>query len=497
MRSIWLQALVWLVALVPLFGATGTGAAETGALGTTRSTSVKRVIVVPIHDEISEPAFYILRRALKEAAAEKDDVVLVDLKTPGGSIDTTFQMMEALEQFPGQTIAYVDDEAMSAGAIISAVTDEIWFSPRGVMGAAAPVSSTGQDIDSTMKQKMVSFLKARVRAVTAGKGYRGAVVSAMIDADAELTVDGQVLKPKGGELLSLTAAEASKTYGDPATPLLAAGTAATIDDLLTQKFGANGYVVAPLAVTWSENFAVVLTRYSSVLLGLGLFGLFIAFKTSSFGTFGVAGIALLALVFLSSAVAGLSGHEPIFLFAVGLILLALELIFFHSAGFLGVVGVGMIVSSLFWAMADLWPHQPLHSAWESHAFLSPLINVGVGLGIALGLALLVLRFLPHAWFWDRLAVRSTNQATTEYGGLPAAAALVGRSARSLTTLAPSGYVEIDGRRYEAFCQSGLVPAGSDLEVVGVDSFRVIVKGGARSPGALGPTAIPAQTRSDV
>lgn len=489
MRSIWLQALVWLAA-----GVASLGAAETSAAETPRAT--KRVLVVPIHDEISEPAFYILRRALKEAAAEKDDVVLVDMKTPGGSIETTFEMMEALEQFPGQTIAYVDDEAMSAGAIISAVTDEIWFSPRGVMGAAAPVAATGQDIDSTMKQKMVSFLKARVRAVTAGKGFRGAVVSAMIDADAELKIDGQVLKPKGGELLSLTAEEAAKTYGDPPAPLLSAGTANSIDDLLTQRFGARGYVVAPLAVTWSENFAVVLTRYSSVLLGLGLFGLFIAFKTSSFGTFGVAGIGLLALVFLSSAVAGLSGHEPVFLFAIGIILLGLELLFFHTAGFLGVIGVALIIASLFWAMADLWPHQPLQTAWAAHVFLVPLINIGLGLGIAVVLSILVVRFLPHAWFWDRLAVNSTNQATTQYGGLPAAAALVGRSARALTTLAPSGYVEIDGHRYEAFCQSGLVPAGSVLEVVGVDAFRIIVQAGT-VPGAMDSTVTGDRTRSDV
>jgi len=483
MRLFWLRALVWLAAVVAAGSAVAWAEAQPHALGTTPAT-LKRVIVVPIHDEISEPAFYILRRALKEAAADRDDVVLLDLKTPGGAIDTTFQMMESLEQFPGQTIAYVDDEAMSAGAIISAVTDEIWFAPHGVMGAAAPVSATGQDIDSTMKQKMVSFLKARVRAVTAGKGYRGAVVSAMIDADADLTIDGTVLKPKGGELLSLTAGEAAKTYGDPPAPLLSAGTAQSIDDLLTQKYGAGGYVIAPLTVTWSENFSVILTRYSSILLGLGLFGLFIAFKTSSFGTFGIAGIALLALVFLSSAVAGLSGHEPVFLFALGVILLGLELIFFHTAGFLGVVGVAAIIASLFWAMADLWPHQPLNTAWAAHAFITPLINLGLGLGLAVVLAVLVVRFLPHAWFWDRLAVTSSNQTNTDYGSLPAAAALVGRTARALTTLAPSGYVEIDGQRYEAFCQSGLVPAGTALEVVGRDTFRVIVSAaGAGAPSA--------------
>jgi membrane-bound ClpP family serine protease len=41
-------------------------------------------------------------------------------------------------------------------------------------------------------------------------------------------------------------------------------------------------------------------------------------------------------------------------------------------------------------------------------------------------------------------------------------------------LSPSGYVRVDGRRYEAFCQSGQVPMGAALEIVGADNFRLIV-----------------------
>jgi membrane-bound serine protease (ClpP class) len=67
------------------------------------------------------------------------------------------------------------------------------------------------------------------------------------------------------------------------------------------------------------------------------------------------GVALLTVVFLGSYVSGLSGHEPVILFSVGLVLLLLELLFFHSAGFLGVVGFLLMLGSLFWAMADLWP----------------------------------------------------------------------------------------------------------------------------------------------
>jgi membrane-bound serine protease (ClpP class) len=54
------------------------------------------------------------------------------------------------------------------------------------------------------------------------------------------------------------------------------------------------------------------------------------------------------------------------------------------------------------------------------------------------------------------------------------AVVVGREAVAVTTLAPSGYVELDGRRYEAFCQSGMATAGARLRVVDVDTFRLVV-----------------------
>jgi len=168
------------------------------------------VVVIPVRDQIARPVLYILRRGLKEAIAEKADVVVLDIKTPGGALDVTFEMLEAMEKFPGLKIAFVNDQALSAGAFISATADEIWFAPRGKIGAAAPVNATGQDIDKTMKQKIVSYLKAEVRSLSEGKGFRGQVISAMIDEDYELKIGEKVIKPKG-ELLTLTASEASAT----------------------------------------------------------------------------------------------------------------------------------------------------------------------------------------------------------------------------------------------------------------------------------------------
>lgn len=474
-----LRRFLFLGAMLALPLAAQPEAARAEAPVATLAAPPKRVVVIPVRDEIASPVLYILRRGLKEAIEQKADMVVLDMKTPGGALDVTFDIMEALAKFPGETVTFVNNEAMSAGAFISAMTGEIWFSPDGIIGAAAPVSSTGQDVDATMKLKITSYLKARLRSISEGKGYRGQVISAMVDADYELKIEDKVLKPKG-ELLSLTASEATKTYGEPAQALLSAGTAKSVDALLTKKFGANGYTAKRLEVTWSERLAVLLNKVSPLLMGLGLLALFIEFKTPGFGIFGITGIVCLTVVFLGSYVAGFSGHEPILVFAVGLLLVVVELFFFPGIAVVAVAGLMLMLGSLVWAMADLWPGVPLTVAWSGDVFVGPLQNLGLGLALAVGLGLALAKFLPSGWVWDRLVVGSVvGGAAQVSGGAPelagGVAALIGQRGVAATALRPGGQVEIAGRRYEAAVAVGAIDAGAAVVVTGRSDFGLVVE----------------------
>jgi membrane-bound ClpP family serine protease len=82
-------------------------------------------------------------------------------------------------------------------------------------------------------------------------------------------------------------------------------------------------------------------------------------------------------------------------------------------------------------------------------------------------------WLPKTRFAQKFAVRGTSGATIRQVDAEAGA-VVGKTAEALTTLAPSGYVSVEGRRYEAFCQSGHAEKGAQLRVTGLDNFRVIV-----------------------
>ena len=443
-------------------------------------TAPAKVVVIPIRSQIAKPELYILRRGLKQAIAQKADTVVLDMETPGGALDVTFEMLKALEKFPGKTVTYVNREAISAGALVSAGTDEIYFSPAGVIGAAAPVLATGGEIDATMRGKIVSYLKARVRSISEGKGYRGQVISAMIDIDSEFKIGDEVIKAKG-ELLSLTAQEAVKLYGDPPQPLLGAGIAENLDALLDRLHGAGNYSVEKFEVTWSEKLAQYLTAATPLLLALGMLCLFIEFKTPGFGVFGIAGLNLLGIVFFGQFVAGLSGHEPILFFLIGLALVAVELFFFPGVMALALAGAALMFGSLVWAMADLWPGEPVPLSGD--VFLRPLANVLAGVILAVVLFLALLKFLPKGGLWGRMVLDTAvggepvaARALTGGGsGEPSGPALIGETGFAATALFPSGQVEIGGRRYEARLAIGHADAGTPVIVTGLAEFGLIVE----------------------
>jgi len=457
--------------------ATPTSAAAEPAAEDLVGTAEKpvRVVVIPVREQIADPVLYIIRRGLKSAG--KNDLVILDMETPGGRLDSAMEIMKALDQFEGRTATYVNGEAISAGAFISSVTHDIYFAPKGVIGAAAAVSSGGEDIQETMRLKINSYLKAKVRAYSEGRGYRAQVISAMMDKDYELKIGEIVIKPKG-ELLSLTDVEAATQYGEPPQPLLSAGTFKTLDALLTARFGSGNYRIERSEVTWSETLAQYITNYAGILLGLGILCIYIEFKTPGFGFFGITGGALLLLVFFGHYVAGLSGYEAALVFGLGLLLLLCELVFFPGAILPAVTGALLMFGALLWSMVDHWPNQPLDFSGEM--FEKPALNLLMGFGVAAVLALLFAKFIPKGWFFTRLALSGEAGSTSQVAGLPPEAAgqtasLLGARGVVATGLFPGGQIEIDGRRYEARLELGTAVAGAKVVVVRVSDFGLIVE----------------------
>lgn len=148
----------------------------------------------------------------------------------------------------------------------------------------------------------------------------------------------------------------------------------------------------------------------------------------------------------------------VLLFSLGIVLLAVEVII--PGGILGAIGGLLMFGGCILAFKDYG-------------------TLGGGIAIATGMFLAGLTFYIEFRILPKTAAGKRAFLKSEITGVSAAFGdeareLIGRPAEALTMLSPSGYIRIDGKRYEAFCQSGQAPAGSQLEVTGADNFRLIV-----------------------
>jgi len=426
------------------------------------------VYVVPVQGEINTAQFYIIRRALKEAAAQ-NAAVLLDMNTPGGALDATLDIMDALARFQGLTLTYVNVEAASAGSYIAVATGEIWFAPKGVMGAAEAVSATGEDISQSMQRKLTSFMAAKVRTLTGESRYRADVQRAMMDPAFVLKIGEKVLKP-AGELLSLTAAEATARYGNPPEPLLASGVADSVDKLLDQRFGPGAYEKREFALTGAEHLAVWLRAIAPLLLGLGGLLVYIEFKTPGFGAFGVVGGILLVLFFAGNYLAGLAGYEPLLLFLLGVVLLAVELFLVQGLLIPGITALVFLLTAVLWSGADLWPNSPQGISLES--FVPALKSFVYGTCLAGMGIFLTARFVPQRVYRGALVLEKSLAAEPiPDEKFPPA----GSEGVVVTALHPEGVVEIDRRRYPARVRIGELPEGARVVVESLDAFTIVVR----------------------
>jgi len=143
-------------------------------------------------------------------------------------------------------------------------------------------------------------------------------------------------------------------------------------------------------------------------------------------------------------------------FILGIVLLAADV---FVASFILAIGGG--VSFLIGCI----------SVYHHYGLMEALFSATGALVLLIGTVYFELVVLPKTKFGKGLVVESTSGINA---APQATEAIIGKLGETLTTLAPSGYIQIDGQRYDAFSQSGHVVKGSQVRVVGVDNFRLIV-----------------------
>jgi membrane-bound serine protease (ClpP class) len=296
--------------------------------------SADLVIVIPIDGTIEPGIGHFLERSLDEAESSGATAVILDINTPGGRLDTVLEMRDALLDTPLRTIAFVNREAFSAGALITIASTEIWITPGGVFGAATPVLGS-----ETADAKTISAVRSTFRATAETRGRDPVIAEAMVDPEVEIPgLDTTTT------LLTLTSDQAMQWK-------YANGIAADRNDLLAQ-LGLSGAETREMSPSLIETVVRWVTDpiVASLLILLGLFLIVADALYAGFGVAAVAGLGCFALFFWGHLLANLAGWEDFLLIAIGLTLVGLEVFVIPGFGLAGIAGTIALVAGLFLAM---------------------------------------------------------------------------------------------------------------------------------------------------
>jgi membrane-bound serine protease (ClpP class) len=454
-------------------------AAAVGGYAATPESNSQTVFVLPIREDIMPPMVYLVRRGVKAAIEGKADLLVLDMETNGGRVDTTEEIIQILNQFKGQTLTYVNRRAFSAGAYIAVATQRIYMAPQSVIGAAAPlamVPGTGPtELPQTMEIKMTSGIRALVRANAEKNGYNVEVIEAMIDKNKELEIDGEILNEKG-QILTLTASEAARTYGDPPKPLLSSGTVESMEALLSD-LGYAGARRIDIKPTGAEKLGTWINALSPLLLIIGVIGIYIEFKTPGFGLPGIIGIVAFILYFLGSYVAGLSGMEWVILFILGLVLFGLELFVFPGTTVLGLAGALLMLVSIVMAMVDVYPRAP--GLPGSIQFQFPVQVIATNLSIALAGSLLAMWLLsyvlPKTSLYSGLISQGVSGDKAVRLDKEEQQLRLGETGVALSVLRPGGKAQFGDRILDVITQGPMIANGARVRIVGNSGMEAIVE----------------------
>jgi membrane-bound serine protease (ClpP class) len=417
--------------------------------------------------------FLFLRRVLKNAESADAAALILDMDTPGGDLKSTEKIVQMLGKSPIPTYTYVNSNAGSAGALIALGTKKIFMSPVSAIGAAAPVAGSGQEIPVTMNAKIVSYYSGYFRSVAQKNGYHAELVDGFMNLDKEVKIGDEIINPKGS-LLTLSAQEATRPISGRS--LLASGIATDIADVVRQC----GLPIDKLVLTKPsgfENLAQWITLLAPFLLLGGVLGAYLELKAPGFGVPGIISAICFLLFFGGHYIAGLTGFEMIAIFVLGVVFIVLELIFFPGIFVVALSGAAMIVASLFLAMADFYPAQPITLSYDF--FLTPMLNLSITILLACIFIGLASRYLPALPLFRNLSLSSNlapgpSLTNTISNTGTASSLFAGNEGIAISPLHPTGRAQIGQEHFDVLTEGEFIAAGTQIQILKIMDQKIIV-----------------------
>ncbi len=395
-----------------------------------------------------------VKRVINEAEKNSAAAVIFRINTFGGRVDAATQIKDAILNSKIKTIAFIDKRAISAGALIALSCEKIVMVPGASMGATTVVDQAGQK----QSEKYQSYMRSEMRATAEKNRRRTDIAQGMVDE--RIVVPD--LQDDSTKLITLTSEEALK--------FKMADTVLTSLEEIKDAFGYKNAIIVTVTSNWAEDFVRFLSHpiVSSLLIILGLIGLYTEIKTPGWGLPGTLGLICLALFFGSGYILQLASVIEIIIFILGLILLLIEIFVIPGFGFFGIFGIILMIAGLFLGLISDFPVIDMNLIsfaiiQLAFTFLATIIVIAA-----------LIKFLPKTIMFNKLILQEKVQEKSGYAIKEKFIELIGKEGIALTDLRPSGTALIDGKRIDVVTEGDYITHDSLIIVKSVEGSKVVV-----------------------
>ncbi|HSV77551.1 MAG TPA: NfeD family protein [Bacteroidales bacterium] len=418
-----------------------------------------QIYLFEIKENIAPPAVFRTNEAFIEADSLRVDLILIHMNTYGGMVESADSIRTRILESNIPVMVFIDNNAASAGALISIAADRIYMRPGGNFGAATPVDQTGE----VAPEKIQSYMRSMMRSTAEVKGRDPDIAEAMVYA--RTAIPGLI---EEGQVLTFTAAEAIEWgYSE--------GSADNITEML-ELAGIENYEIIEQRLTLIDRVIAFLINpvIAGLLIMLILGGIYFELQTPGVGFPILVAIAAAVVYFAPLYIEGLAANWEIILFILGVVLLGVEIFVTPGFGVAGVTGAVFIATGLVMAMLGN----------EGFDFSGVPFNE-----ILIALSVVVISFFLSLILSFYIGKKLFTQ-TTHFKGLALAAVqetesgftsaniqiknIVGKTGMAFTILRPSGKVEIEGDIYDATAVTGFIDKGQQVRVVKYETSQVFV-----------------------
>jgi membrane-bound serine protease (ClpP class) len=400
------------------------------------------VVHFRVEDTIQPASQRFIERVLAEADVMGAELVVMELDTPGGLLDSTREITSAVTTSPVAVAVYVAPggaRAASAGFFILISADVAAMAPGTNAGAAHPVGGQGENLPEDVRDKATQDASAMVRALAQQRDRNEELAVEAVEESTSFTAE-QALE---GELVDLVVSDLDALLTE------LNGREIVRFDGSTQILELDSPVIIRVEPTFAEKLFSVLANpnVAYLLLALGALGLYVEITHPGGILPGIVGLVFLLLGLYSISVLPVSWAGVALIF-MALVLFLLE-VKVTSYGLLTIGGlICFVLGSLM-------------------LFEAPIPDMRVSLGVVLPTALMVAGVT--VFLLSRVIRAHRKQVLTGMEGL------VGEVGKTLGELAPEGKVLVHGEYWDARSTGAAIEAGTAVRVLAVGHRRIDVE----------------------